>query len=364
MSNTSLCRLCGGLLKEKARRCGFCGAKVNRTPGHTPASVSPVPTPNFSAPAPPPPVPNPQVETSPSPFPISDCTLSEKLIPLNKKRQFFFTLSIPLLVLAGISFLLFALEPFASTLADILFFFLFLFCGILGGVFFFLSTQHTKEKKALISTYIVEEMLKEHFTLSSYEPLSTFSLEQIKASHLRRFHRIHGNDLIKATYKGIPFQFSDIRLIRQSGRSSHTIFRGQWLIIDLEKAIPAPLMVSEIEQKGKLKKGIKVFTGHSAFDLQFTTLTENQELAPQILTPEFIHFLLATDNDTFAHQKHLLFSNKRIHMGIKSNQDFFEPCKNVDNIPLMRQRLLGEIDSIKEALDGVLLTNLFSAEDT
>jgi len=378
MSNTSLCRLCGGLLKAKARRCRSCGARVQ-----APSSPTQINTQTFD----PPKVEMPDftretsvqdvevTASSPAPpelpvTPVTDCTLSEKLMPLNKKRQFSYILGVIFLVPAAVLFLVSYINATESLLA------LSVLLGAGGGISLFISNNFTKEKKALISSHVIAGMLAEQFALESYNPLSTFSQEEVERSELRRWHRISGNDMFSASYRGVSFRFADVKLVRQSGRSSHTVFKGQWLILDLPNEISAPLMVSELEKKGRFPRALRtsIPTGNEHFDSKFTVLTENPELVPQIVTNDLISFLLPTNyenidfDDPLAmsfmqlSEHHLFFKGKEAQIGIHSGRDLFEPCRNVDDIPALRERILDEMDDIKKVIDGFLLIeHLFGA---
>ena len=373
MGTTSLCRLCGGLLKANAKRCRSCGAKVNSAQSVTTPTVSTFHTGVGSTP----PQNQGDVHASPPAAAQSgDGALARKLIPLNKAKNLFLALSVFSFTPFAILFLIvFVADTLTDAQAGMLFSSLFL-TGILGFAFLFISRSFTKKKKALISTYIVEELLNERFSLAHYDPLDTFSDEILASSALRRWHRSKGNDFFAATYRGVSFQFADVRLIRQSGRNSHTVFQGQWLLLDLHHEISSPLMVSSIEKKGHFPRQFRtsIPTGNAIFDKEFTVLTETPELVPKIVTEGLITFLLPKNHESidadypFAlspqNEYHLFFKDKRMHIAINSGRDLFEPCSNVDNIPAMRERILREIGSIQEIIDLMLgIPALFQTED-
>ena len=379
MSNTSLCRLCGGLLKAKARRCRSCGARVQNTPTPPPQintqTFDPpkVKMPDFTRETPTQDVVATSSPPTPPDTPVTDCTLSEKLMPLNKKRQFSYILGVIFLVPAAVLFLVSYINATESLLA------LSLLLGAGGGISLFISNNFTKEKKTLISSHVITGMLAEQFELYSYNPLSTFSQEEVERSELRRWHRISGNDMLAANYRGVNFHFADVKLVRQSGRSSHTVFKGQWLILDLPNEISAPLMISTLEKKGRFPRGQRnsIPTGNEHFDSKFTVLTENPELVPQIVTNSLISFLLPTNyenidfDDPLAmsfmqlSEHHLFFKGKEAQIGIHSGRDLFEPCRNVDDIPALRERILSEMDEIKAIIDAFLqIDALFEVSNT
>ena len=353
-SAVSSCRLCGGLLKPRARQCSTCGADLSLITGQTTASTSSAAA-QSSAGAAPPSAPSPPDTAPPEePAPLNpppaastsgaavaappveqspcDTALSEKLVPLNKKQKIFATIG-------GI----FLVCMFVTALAGL---FAFAFVSlIVGGICAAISAENKSKKKALISEHVVQAMLADNFEQAQYSPSETFSYEHLRTSQLRRWTGRSSNDLLKAEYKGVTFAFSDVSLWRGSGRSQTYVFGGQWLTIGLHRGLPTPLMVSELEKKGNFDKRVE----RQQLGGRFNVLCEDAEVAAQVLTPEFMEFLLAASDS-----QHLFFVGKTAHYGRSTGLDFFEPCNNVQDIPAVRKRIQGEIDYIKQIIDGFL----------
>jgi len=334
MSDASLCIFCGAPLKEKARRCSSCSMQVEYLTTH----FTPTETPDS---------------------PITDCALSKKLIPLNRKRQLFFTLGIiffiPAFIIATSRELHEYFDSFRLIPSMLLLF-------AVSSTSFYLSRQYTNKKKTLIGTHLLHAMLAEQFELYHFDPLAYFLVNELNISQLRPglWNATEGNDLFHASYRGVTFHFSNIRLFDDTQsryRNSNWRLKGQWLILDLHKEIPAPLMISELEHKGRMGKDAKIETGNPDFDKRFTVLCEHPAVVPQVLTGEFMEFLLHFDCIFAYNQRHIFFKENAVHIGIKSDRYLFSPWSYIRDIPALRERILDEMDDIKKVIDGFLLIN-------
>jgi len=120
-------------------------------------------------------------------------------------------------------------------------------------------------------------------------------------------------------------------------------------------------MISEMESKGELGRHARVQIVQKPFsDTAFTVLTMSPDLVPQVLTPDFVEFLIATGRQFSYNRRHLFFMGKQAHIGINTGRDLFEPCSNMRNATALRTRIQEEIDYIKEIIDGFLRTSLFT----
>jgi len=286
-----------------------------------------------------------------------DCALSEKLRPLNLKKRALEIVGWGLLVPAG---MILFFSRFSESESELLLG-LAIVGGVVGGICIYMSRQYLKKKKELISEHVIKGMLADNFELIEYSPHEAVSEEQLRESQLRGWNTRRGNDRFQAKYKGVSFAFSDVTLIQSSGRSSGTRFKGQWLIFDLPQAFPVPLLISEMEHKGKFSRQDRAQMEQRK-EGAFTVLPGDTELVSRVLTPAFQAFLAETSKQFFYNERHLFFTSKQAHIGINTRQDLFEPCNNVQDIPALRERIQGEIDYIKNVVDGFLLTGLFARE--
>ncbi|MCL2843502.1 MAG: DUF3137 domain-containing protein [Oscillospiraceae bacterium] len=288
---TSFCHLCGALLKRRTRRCSSCGSAVNRS------TTTPEPK---SAP---------QVARPSS----GDAALFEKLQPLQVEKDRHQRIGGAIFVVALAVTFIFSIGEIGLGIA------LGVLGMIAGGAFFYISTLFiTEEKKALISTHIVQGMLADNFELVRYLPKETFTEGQLKRSQLRGWNAHIGNDWFQAEYKGITFSFSDVKLMSE-GRDWTPFFKGQWFIVDLHKEMAAPLIISELERRGALGRGARIQIEQKPFGDIFTVLTESPSLIPQVLTPDFMEFLVAIRHSLSHTEIHLFFDGEQAQKKIYLN---------------------------------------------
>jgi len=293
----------------------------------------------------------------------SDTALFQKLRPLSARRRKFEAIGWVLVIFAAA--MLFAIYLGSDSLLVGI---LGVVGGIVGGICLYLRHLYVKEKKTLISTHVVQRMLEDNFELLEYNPYRTFTETELHAAELRRWNNHKGNDFFRARYRGVRFSFSDVKLLQNSGRHTSTRLKGQWLILDLHQAIPAPLILSELEGDGLFgglfDRRTRVPIEQEELNEAFTAITEWPDVIPQVLTPAFQEYLLATRSRFSYPERHLFFGGGQAHFGRSSRRDFFEPCSNVEDIPAVRERVQREIDAIKEILDGFLLIEtLFQGAD-
>lgn len=143
-----------------------------------------------------------------SPSRLSDNELSEKMeLLLQKSRKKktagmlsvigAFVVSFPLLLMIGG----FAYVIFFALLA-------------LGVVYLIQFSGVQNQMKTLVGANIIRDMLADVFELESYQPSGSFTAEQVRQTGLiNGWDECSGSDLVKGKYKGIPFSFSDIKLV-------------------------------------------------------------------------------------------------------------------------------------------------------
>jgi len=289
---------------------------------------------------------------------LSDAALAAELRPLNERKRKFEILAWSAFGLAFFVFL--GASIMASNGGRLL-----SLSGMaLGGLLLWGSRACIKEKKVIISAHVIQGMLADNFELIEYIPHHFFQKQQLGVSQLQGWSTNKGNDFFRAKYKGVSFAFSDVWL----GNGRTTTFKGHWLILDLHKEIPAPLIISELEKWGELGQEAWIYMAQEPFRDTFTTLTKSPELLSQVLTPAFIEFLLTTRHPfgytfSFHQPKHLFFGGTQVHFSIHTNHDSFEPCDDAQDVPALRVRVQREIDFIKNVIDGFLLIDgLFEEE--
>jgi|GEM_PF-253569 len=223
---------------------------------------------------------------------------------------------------------------------------------------FILAKRCYKKMKRLITNNIVDDMLAESFEMIAHMPGKYISQQTLDTALLRGWWDSRGNDFLQAKRGGAHFTFSDVELTMQrSKRLNSTIFKGQWLILERGKEIVSSVVITEIEvedlpQKyGSFEARLpKIWTGNAEFGKRFIVRGKDPDTAFSILTPDFMEFLLSLRKQT-GHNMHFCFVGKHLHIGINTNQDFFELDKGTPDIPKLREKIQEEINRIKEIID-------------
>ena len=235
---------------------------------------------------------------------------------------------------------------------------------VIGSIFSTVSlliirTRYEDNRKRLIEN-VVHNMLKKNFDLIAYKPAESFDSKQLAQSMLLGWNAHEGNDYFEARYRGVKFAFSDVRLsmliTTSRGQSEVPVFTGPWMIIDTNKPVKVPVVVSEIKDKGSMdSRRCKVHMENIEFDNQFNVFTEDPHTAFYVLTPNFMENILSARERTFG-RKHMCFAGSRAHVAVDTKFDFFGYRRgDENNLPALEARLQGEIDYIKDIIDELLL---------
>ena len=116
-----------------------------------------------------------------------------------------------------------------------------LLIGLLG-IPFGLGT--TKKYKELYKEIFVEEPLRQNFENVLYAWKNGFNEATVRNFRLFNMGNIFkSEDYLRARYKGINFELSDVTVMRNQGKSTYTIFRGRIIVFDLPNKFIAPMRV-------------------------------------------------------------------------------------------------------------------------
>jgi len=237
--------------------------------------------------------------------------------------------------------------------------------SIIGSIFSTVAllvarTTYEDNRKRLTEN-VVYDMLKKNFELLTYKPKESFNVDELTESMFLGWNSYDGNDYFEARYRGVKFSFSDIHLsmvLRTSrgGQSEVSLFTGPWMIIDTNKSVKVPVVVSEIKDKGRMDdRRSKVHMENIEFDNQFNVFTEDPHTAFYVLTPSFMEIILSARERAFG-KKHMCFTGNRAHVAVDTKFDFFAYRRgDENNLAALEARLQGEIDYIKDIIDELLL---------
>lgn len=228
--------------------------------------------------------------------------------------------------------------------------------------------------KNLLANNITRDILSEVFDECIYAAQFRIPDEMLRKSGLiANWDIATGSDLISAKYKGHIVNFSDIELSEEVEREDSdgdtstsyvTKFKGQWMIFELGREVPAKLRLREkLERSGLVSKKVlgeryndksDVQTENTEFNERFQILTDDPQSAFYILTPHFMEFILSADNaaDT---RTYLCFFENQVHIACDTRKDSFElDKKDIANLDRLRARMKSELTYITSIADELL----------
>jgi hypothetical protein len=252
--------------------------------------------------------------------------------------------------------------------------------GALSACLIAITSHHKKRLKSLVSNNIVRGVLSDTFDLTHYAPGCHIGQSTITESALiqRNWNTLSGSDLVEGSYKGVRFRFSDIHLEMvtrsKNGKRHVTVFKGQWLIIELSKVLPWSLQLRSRTAVGKRIKS-DIETENIEFNKKFQIKCGDPHTAFYILTPHFMEYIMSAKNKANRQsqlrtnaQTHMNFSGQSVQIALHNGRDLFEPCSRrlfaKDNIAALRKQMQWDADYITGIIDELLLNeNLFKKEN-
>lgn len=297
---------------------------------------------------------------------LDDSNLTAQLRSLNTRKNIMFGLTALCLVAAAGSALSGAWIPLGI--------------GLLAGAVCVVVGLTAKNKvRELFKSNVVQDALSGIFSDCVYLPERSLGDETIAAAELiGGWNRCYGEDYVSGTYKGHRIEYSDVRLAEvtthrdsngNKSRESTTVFHGQWMTCKLDRPVEHMVRIRENAERAGLSK--KLFGSHlggnsdietenAAFNRQFQILTDDPHTAFYILTPHFMEYIVAADQQANG-RIYLGFTGDTLHIAVWNNRDSFEvKGGDVKNLPALRARLQGEISLITSILDELFQNeNLF-----
>ncbi|MCL2638764.1 MAG: DUF3137 domain-containing protein [Oscillospiraceae bacterium] len=234
--------------------------------------------------------------------------------------------------------------------------------------------RYKKRLKCIVSNNIVRGVLNDKFELSTYAPGAHIPQLTIQCACLlhQPWNKIKGSDLVKGSYKGVNFTFSDLHLQHETGSGKNrkvvTRFKGQWLIIDLAKKLPFGVQLKARNGDIGVGKRMKsdVETENIEFNQKFQITAPNPLDAFLILTPHFMEYILKAKHRASA-QMYVSFDETQIHVALHNGRDLFEPADKKlfaeNNIETLRMQMRWDVNYIANIIDEFLLNEvLFNAD--
>ena len=233
---------------------------------------------------------------------------------------------------------------------------IFLALSFVGG---YQLSKNKQALKTLLGDNIISGVLKEVLgDTVKYDPMGRVRPGRMVFPF--PYSKTDGSDHIKAVYKGLNIELSDIELINEeettdeegnTERSSTTLFKGQWLICDFGKELAGEVYISERSRKDRTTMKSDVTMENEAFKKRFCVKAENPQEAYYILTPHMMEYILKMADKSGGTVYLSFLRDGKLHVAVKTGRDFFELGKSETNVEGLRQKFLSELRWFTDIID-------------
>lgn len=197
-----------------------------------------------------------------------------------------------------------------------------------------------------------------------FSPESGISMERLKPSGIIPSHnRYRKEDHTQGTYHEVGLELSEARLVRGSGKNKRTVFRGVFILLEMNKDFEGHTIVMKDQGvignwvRDKFDKKERVTLEDPVFEDKFEVYSTDQVEARYLLTTSFMERLLqlaalfgdARLQCAFYENKLLIMLPQRKNLFEPGN--IFRPALHVDDI----HRLLQEFHLIFSIIDVLKL---------
>ena len=235
---------------------------------------------------------------------------------------------------------------------------------VIGGI---LLSRVSKKKEKLISENVTIKVLSDVFNITEYDRDAHINEKVIRNTGLitSPWNVISGSDYFRGSYRGVDITCSDVTLIEETthttDESTYTtttvVFKGQWIILKLRRAVNSRLIVKEKSEKlfgkgyQKVKSDFEV--EDMAFNEQFQIKSKDGHEVFLILTPHFMEHIRLSDQKANG-RTGFCFMNDEAHFICYNDKDLFEIHGNMKDIGLLRENMVRETKYITDMIDELL----------
>lgn len=225
--------------------------------------------------------------------------------------------------------------------------------------------SQSRELKTLLGQSITMPVLQEIFEVHEYLPDKGIDERIIYAADLvESWDRYSGSDLLRGKYRGLNILYSDIHLEREEidtdsegSTTTHyvTVFRGQWMICDFHKQLPATLHLKAKGRSQLFKPKSDIETENATFNKRYQIKTRDGHTAFYVLTPHFMEYIMQAGEIANAPTS-FCFSGSQVHIAIDSRHDSLELKRvKLDSVDKIRNKFRNELKYVTNILDLLLL---------
>lgn len=250
---------------------------------------------------------------------------------------------------------------------------LFLVLSLVGG---YHLSKNTSTLKKLLGDNVVSSVLGEVFDNVDYNPFG--KIESIGSEGMVfpfSVEKVQGSDHIRATYKGLQIELSDIELTHVEDvydsendrweEKEQKVFQGQWLICDFGKELSGEVRLSANPKKlRKQHKNDSVEMENEAFNKRFLVTAGNAQEAYYVLTPHMMEYILAMADKSGGEVYMAFLRGGKLHIAVQTGRDFFELGRSEANIDSLRQKFLGELRWFTDIIDTLRVEDTLYKKET
>jgi len=211
-----------------------------------------------------------------------------------------------------------------------------------------------KRAKAVFVRGLVEGAMGWQFSDKGYAPRIFDTLKDLGFFKLHT--RSEFSDNIRGKVLGSAFDLMELKLERQNGKRSTTVFRGMLLGIDATTPFTGTI-IARRKKLGPLKSQVKlkpVGLASPSFNAQFNVFGDDQVTARELLSPTFMTQLIELEAAFKGKNLQLAFMQGRVFIVMETHDQF--EIKNLSKTLLDRSRfelLQSEINAIYHLAEGL-----------
>ena len=241
-------------------------------------------------------------------------------------------------------------------------------CLVLACVFGYRLAVHSEALKQTLGSNVISNVLNEVFETVEYNPFG--SISSVSSAGMVfpfSYNKLRGSDYIKATYRGLNIELSDVELIKveeltndegDTDSSEETVFKGQWLICDFGKELSGEVHISGKAKKshgGSISGNVRM--ENEQFNSQFFVNAQDPQEAYYILTPHMMEYILSMSEKSGGTVYMSFLRDGKLHVAVQTGRDFFELGSDNVNIESLRNKFLGELHWFTDIIDELKLAD-------
>lgn len=240
-----------------------------------------------------------------------------------------------------------------------------------GGIAFALLEYNCRQKikQILIDnviTAVIADVLGED---AEYSPQERIEPQRMVLPG--SYNKIQGEDRIRAVYRGLHIEMSDLTLIdEQETEDSEgntvvnrvTVFDGQWMICDYGRKLKGDVFVSSYGKKKDGRQKTDIHMDNEEFHNLFLVEADVPEEAYYILTPQVMEAILDLSRNLGERLFLSFLHDGKMNVAI-GNRQFFELGDTTAYFDVLRQKFTNELKVFTDVIDALRIDETISEKE-